>query len=96
MRELSIIRLIVAAGINPRMMQAVSSCLFTTEMYLGIASVPCACSICDLLEGYFLRICSECGKQDMKSSYAQEHEPVSQRLIWFLILGTTYRRRYLV
>lgn len=60
MRELSFVGLVNAACINPKVLQAVLSCLLATEPDLLIASLVLACAVCHVFEGDLIGIGSPC------------------------------------
>lgn len=53
--KLGAIRFVDAAGVNPKVMQAVTLSLFTAELYLAITSLALARAVYQILKGDLLR-----------------------------------------
>jgi hypothetical protein len=55
-RKLSFVGLVDTAGINPKVLQVVLSCLFATEQDLLVASLALASAVCHVVEGNLIGI----------------------------------------
>ncbi len=60
MREFSVVCLVNATGVNPKVLQVILSGLFSTESDLLIARLILASAICQVFKGDFVGIRSPC------------------------------------